>query len=83
MQFSILLTCLAVAASAIPQLQSKMESKLISMLFNNYSGSATSQSVTIVPPSSTPTTSGSVMMDQSHSAVCALMVNSSLPLKNK
>jgi hypothetical protein len=34
-----------------------MESKLISMLFNNYSGSATSQPVRIVPPSSTPTTS--------------------------
>ena len=53
MQFSILLSCLAVAASAIPQLQSKMESQFVTMLFNNYCGSSTSQPTCTCEDSST------------------------------
>ena len=43
MQNIILLSCLVLAGSAIPQVKSNMEAKFVSMLFTKYCGSSTSQ----------------------------------------
>jgi hypothetical protein len=43
MQTIILLSCLVLAGSAIPQVKSNLEAKFVSMLFTKYCGPSTSQ----------------------------------------